>query len=223
MATCFLQRKGLACVISAFPVVACSSSSATSDAREAGGAGIQQDGGSATAGADGAGTAGDDAASTGATAYVSLGPIGGPSDASSCPASWLKVGTYGFPVTDGATDRSTGARVRVSCSVVATGDAGNTFRLQATIRSTSDGGSQALTIAGQISSGSNPRGISVTIDGGGGTYTDGNCGAIYSQLGEGVAPGFWWALLECSGLKDAAQNRTCNASGQIELQNCGSS
>jgi hypothetical protein len=183
------------------------------------------DGAAATAPDTGGMMASDgDAGTSGARAYVSLGPIGGPSDGGGpCPGSWLKVGTYGLPVTDGATDPSNGAVARVSCSVVATGDAGGPFRLQATIRSTSDGGSTTVTITAPISTGTNPAGISVTIARADGTYSDGNCGVIFSQLGEGVAPGFFWGLLECSGLKNAAQTQTCNAEGQIELNDCSAS
>ncbi len=193
------------CAVS-IAVVACSSSGGTTPSK----------GGDAAApvGDGGAGDADAPVSHSGATAYVSLTPNGTPAG---CPDSWMGVGQYGFPVADGDMDPTTGGLVRVTCSVAAMGSA---FQLQATIASTGgEGGSVQLTLSGLLT-GVGTQTLTVTVAESAGTYTDGACGIIYSQLGEGVSPGFWSALLVCTGLDDAARNASCGAMGQVALTNC---
>jgi hypothetical protein len=171
-------------------------------------------GGAAGIGGTTSGSAGTSTSGGQASAVVTLAP----STVAGCPANWIAVGQYAFPVSNGATDPTNGASVSVHCSIIASG---NVFDLNANIASEAAGMnvSDALTLVGQIT-GSGTQTLQATITLPGGTYASSDCNVLYSQEGEGLFAGLWSGTFLCPDLRNTAQNMTCGTSGQIELQGC---
>jgi hypothetical protein len=213
-------RVGVA-LFAALSISACGGSDAQSqpgtgqgNAGASGSAATSGSGGAAGLGGATSGSAGTSTSGGQASAVVTLAP----STAAGCPANWIAVGQYAFPVSNGATDPTNGASISVHCSIIASGDV---FNLNANIASEAAGMkvSDALTLVGQIT-GSGTQTLQATITLPSGTYASSDCNVLYSQEGEGLFGGLWSGTFLCPDLRNTAQNLTCGTSGQIELQGC---